>query len=474
MRYVSYTRLVPWEERDTVLTIGEQNAVIENFAKGKDWNVEKRYNDRKKQDDGEGLRQLINDGMARQYDGVVVAAFPYFGPDPATARQTAFEVLYAAGIHFAVAEDGFETAEHSREEVAAYFEQKRRDMHSKALTKWLDGLEVRKLPKWPPYGFIVSEDGLSYVKDEEVAGYLDEIFRRYLAGEKVISISRWLNENGILNRAAYKQKKKGREPEGNSGWNPSKVMDVLVCGMYAGKAERKYGGRIVKIPCEAYISEEEQAKIMARIDEERRVFQRKTSDRENPFIYQIFSEASGESMVLRREEGFIDKAFYGSSKELRIAHSIPFETVTDQAREQLMEEKQRAEIAAQKIKEGKAEDSFQQEKARLSVRMKEALEEMKPLLADGLHSAALASLDAEVTEITDELKRMEMVFSLKNPWVTLFLDTEIPEPLSRAAFQKLAERVTVSADYSSVKVDFKAQDAKRYLPQEWWEGKEMD
>ena len=79
MRYVSYTRSLSWfplrdnEER----VIGVQNEHIRAYGKKNKFTIRKTYSDRKNNpSEGKGFIELIEDGMKREFDCVVVDS-PY-------------------------------------------------------------------------------------------------------------------------------------------------------------------------------------------------------------------------------------------------------------------------------------------------------------------------------------------------------------------------------------------------------------
>lgn len=82
------------------------------------------------------------------------------------------------------------------------------------------------------------------------------------------------------------------------------------------------------------------------------------------------------------------------------------------------------------------------------------------------HWAELERCEQRFQEIMAAVDKARLALSLKNLWLMLFRDAEIPETLARKDVKTWISAVTVK-DYQKVTVTFQKQDWKELLPQEW-------
>ena len=124
MKWVSYTRSISSRigEENPSNTIAEQNERIAWYLKKLGCNVSEKYSDRKRTAEAtEGFDKLVQDGMARKFDAVVVDSIFRCGRTLPFAIEALQRTFYPLGIQFAVVEDDFCSADKTAEEVAEYF-----------------------------------------------------------------------------------------------------------------------------------------------------------------------------------------------------------------------------------------------------------------------------------------------------------------------------------------------------------------
>lgn len=124
MKWVSYTRSISSRigEENPSNTIAEQNERIARYLKKLGCNVSEKYSDRKRIAEAtEGFDKLVQDGMARKFDAVVVDSIFRCGRTLPFAIEALQRTFYPLGIQFAVVEDDFCSADKTAEEVAEYF-----------------------------------------------------------------------------------------------------------------------------------------------------------------------------------------------------------------------------------------------------------------------------------------------------------------------------------------------------------------
>lgn len=114
MKWVSYTRSISSRigEENPSNTIAEQNERIARYLKKLGCNVSEKYSDRKRTAEAtEGFDKLVQDGMARKFDAVVVDSIFRCGRTLPFAIEALQRTFYPLGIQFAVVEDDFCSAE---------------------------------------------------------------------------------------------------------------------------------------------------------------------------------------------------------------------------------------------------------------------------------------------------------------------------------------------------------------------------
>ena len=130
MRLVSYTRILPFHPDVTPAPIVEQNEHIAKYAKRLGTRVLKQYSDRKNDPKADtAFMQLLEDGIHRRFDTVIVDSVFYAGRCLGQAREILLLTFFPAGIHFIVVEDEFSSFGKTKEEVAKYFW--RKDVYNK-------------------------------------------------------------------------------------------------------------------------------------------------------------------------------------------------------------------------------------------------------------------------------------------------------------------------------------------------------
>ena len=133
MRIVSYTRTTSSYPGAEIPSdpITRQNRVIKEYASDHGWTISGRYSDRKKDAQAnEAFEQLLQDGLQRKFDAVIVDSVYHAGKDLWRAKEVLLQTFHFAGISFVVVEDDFISIGKTNEEAEAYFEKKKRDRNS--------------------------------------------------------------------------------------------------------------------------------------------------------------------------------------------------------------------------------------------------------------------------------------------------------------------------------------------------------
>ena len=292
MKCVSYTRTMPWKNHTGELTIADQNQrIAEYLAEHKEFDLQKKYSDRKGAENASAaFDKMIDDGVGRKFDCIIVASMYYCGPGFPAARQSIKETLYETGVDLIVLEEGLDTRTASRKEVEDYFEEKRCEMHAEIMFAWRkkQGAGFR-LTNSVPYGYIRRNGESNMVKDEEVAPYLSEAFSRYASGQKMGDIAKWLNEQNVEPPMRHKKRIQGKPYEGESDlWTSDNLRGLFRNPTYTG-ATANGSRQIIAENChEPYMTKEQFYALPCNMQQsENKISTRKKYKKPNPLAKRI-------------------------------------------------------------------------------------------------------------------------------------------------------------------------------------------
>ena len=264
MRVVSYTRAISYRLKDENPSniIGLQNEHIQQYIKEKGWKLAAKYSDRKfSSEEMTAFNQMLEAGLAREFDCVVMDSIFRFGHNLTDAVSVLRETFYPIGIHFVVVQDDFSSFGKSVSAITDYFKQKRMAILGNASwTRWRalekEGIMVKSHLS---YGYLLSEDRRSMIIDESVAPIIRNIFQWFLSGMNYQTIADRLNAEGVISPQKHMTKVYGREPNFivDSIWRGSSIHKLLEKPIYMGKAVRKIGGVDTVIEVPPIVSEEE-------------------------------------------------------------------------------------------------------------------------------------------------------------------------------------------------------------------------
>ncbi len=182
---------------------------------------------------------MVQDGMARKFDAVVVDSIFRCGRTLPFAIETLQRTFYPLGIQFAVVEDDFCSADKTTEEVAEYFNGKTIDkIRSEFITNRQNHFEGGTLThRQAKYGYALSEDRRSLVLNPESAQVVKLIFQMYLEDMKIQEIARALDAQGVPSPQVQMAQKKrlGVKTE----WPVSTIRAILQNPLYIGKCTLK-------------------------------------------------------------------------------------------------------------------------------------------------------------------------------------------------------------------------------------------
>ena len=201
-----------------------------------DVSVSEKYSDRKRTAEAaEGFDRLVQDGMARKFDAVVVDSIFRCGRTLPFAIEALQRTFYPLGIQFAVVEDDFCSADKTAEEVAEYFNGKAIDkIRSEFITNRQNHFEEGTLThRQAKYGYSLSEDRRNLVLNPESAQVVKLIFQMYLEDMKIPEIARALDAQGVPSPQIQMAKKK--RSRAKIKWPDSTIRSILKNPLYIGK-----------------------------------------------------------------------------------------------------------------------------------------------------------------------------------------------------------------------------------------------
>ena len=496
MRCVSYTRTTSCcaTEEKTENVIGIQNKQIQSFLKERGWKLEEKYSDRKNDKDADaGFQKLRADGMSRKFDMVVVGSIFRCGRSVSFAEDLLLKTFYPAGIHFAVAEDGFCSLDHTSEEVKDYMQGKRYEANVSAMRKAVRVQEKMGLLDVhdEKYGYLLKDDFSGFDVDEEVAPIIQEIF--WLLGQNMTmqAVADLMNERGVECPAVHLERvgRKNFHANGRK-WVLGSVQRILQNTSYIGYWTKMVGGQpeTIEVPqiVDKTVFELANKNVTSRGGHRDRGIRS-----ENAFIKQIFDKETGDVLICRRytEDGdyqMFHRNWFAMSTGIRY-ESVMQETVSAIRREseqageasRLMdteivqnEKKRRMKLLAEQGRKLFGETSYYQRK-RLEIYQRyrdgECSEmKMKAALSD--LEKKLTILDGQYDDLMKKVEDTKQAYSLRNPWIMLYDSIAIPSQLSKTEIRKWVDRILIE-DFQKVEVLLLRQEWKAYFPPEWFEGR---
>ena len=488
---VSYTRSVSncfaIESPKNALSI--QNETIQRFLKERGWKLSAKYSDRKlEREDETAFLQMKQDGMDRKFECIVFASLFYCGKTLTSATDLLGHVFYPAGIHFAVAEDGFCSADVTADEVDAYIKKIRHEYRARNSSR--NTAKYNPKTAYKKYGYVrVSEEELEI--DPEPAKIIREIFQLSRDGKSMKEIADLLNERGVETCMAYRQRKTGLDYKFGNG---SAVSTILKSRIYYGEWIRTIRGKKITYSCPPIIDREMfQATREAILDRDnakgrrqeykgRTLFSKKIVDEETDWPLHVYTLPKDGSKVYRF--AYPAPVFRAYKTMYRAC-----EPVEQEVRRLLLLEGQKVKRAVEMLSgvDGQRAmqlriEPIQKEAKQLFLQMAELEEGMVPL-ETALNSGALnetdyesrslsilseiAEADQHIQAYIDQIGEIETAFSLKNPWIRHYMNMEKIEELNYANVKKYVGKVKLHRFEEIIFVPYHEEWFQK-LPSEWF------
>lgn len=414
--------------------ITQQSERIKDYAKRRGWRIAAWYCDRKQNsEECTAFDQMVEDGIQRKFDMVVVDSVYSVGRDLWSAREVLLQTFHYAGISFAVVEDDFVSEGRSISEVEAYFQNASKELKKAILRK--RNMESNQCICWNDikYGYRLSDHG-EMVIDNQTAPIVQDIFQMRLSGMSVSEIAAILNQKGIPVPRA--------KTNPDAKWAQSTIRKILQNSAYAGHWIKTVQGNPVLFENEAIISEEDYAKVQKMSTPV--VRKAGSSSERNLFASLVVDEVSGET--LRLKKSYSGERFFSYEKSRTDGQKlqIPYENVEKAVLDALEKECQIAQHMEQILPEG-MELRKQEMLAQIREDMRSLFEETAEAMK--YEGGTECALQAEplFQKYMDTVQKVEVAFSHKNPWIKLYSGLKIQSLDSNASFRHCIEKIIVGS-----------------------------
>ena len=458
--------------------IGLQNEAITEYLKKKGWKLAGKYTDRKHdREDETSFLKMKQDGIDRKFECVVFYSLFYCGKKFTSATDLLCHVFYPAGIHFAVAEDDFCSAEVTPEEVDAYISKVRHEYRAVNSSR----IATRFNPKtiYKRYGFIrVGEEELEI--DPESAAVVRDIFQMSYDGKPMKEIADLLNENGVESCMAYRRRKTGMEyKHGRKGWNASAVSGILENRIYMGEWKRIIRGEEILISCPPIVSPEMFSKTRRKILDRdyskgarqsnpgRSLFTRKIVDQETSWPLGVYVLSKDKSRIFRFR---YPSPAHNSYESLY----LPCKEVEQEVGKLLLTEKRKADRAMNMLSTPEMKAAKERriaplrEQANTVFQKMIELENLSSALSNPEQTASeMSILDNELQGCMDAMNEIIVAFSEKNPWLKLYQKMELGEEVTAPIVKKYVCMVKIYR-FETVNLTPYHEEWFLRLPQEWF------
>lgn len=493
MRCVSYTRTVSCLRENEIPNniISQQNHRIQNFIKKKNWELVRKYSDRKRDEfEEEAFLQMKQDAIGREFDCVVMDSLFRCGRNTNVAAELFRSMFIPAGIFFAVVEDDFCSNEVSSDEAIEYLEEKVKEYRSYTVN--VDMRKYTETKQYPKYGYRYKDTGMELVIDPEAAKNVQMIFQLVSEGNSFKDTAEIMTKTGIMSSGKYIDKLWGRtvvNPE--EPWKRDQIKRIIYNRLYLGEWTRTINGEKQVVSCPAIIEEELFQKVNNRRDVKSNNLGKTPM---NPFSKFIFDKGTGIPLKLCTQERLQIRVFrrsYASKENIKYEKgNISYDEVYDSVYKLLLREKMVAEkiVRVMETDEWRYEKEKQLQKvqalAQIVFRRMTERENKNFLLYQDMKVGVISEdeyekrkrqnvhafeLDDEVLQqYLKQISEIETCFSSANPWLCLFKEMEIPVELKREHIKKWVERIE-TVRYEYVEIRFKHWEWKERFPRQWME-----
>lgn len=490
MQIVSYTRTTscfPGAEIPANV-ITAQNERIRAYAEKHGWKIAGKYSDRKKdQSENTSFEQLLQDGIQRKFDAVIVDSLFRAGKDLWSAREVFLQTFHFAGIWFIVVEDDFISAGKSNEEAEAYFDKKYGMLRRENIRHRVNQRNRNGILSWNDvkYGYRLTED-YQLVVDEDTAPVVKRMFDLCAGGMSPGQIAELFTTEKIpIPLVSRGMNVRIDDPY---RWDRLKVRRLLDKTVYVGHWSKVVQGKVMEFTNEPIVEEAVFQKVqdyLASI-----ATHAKPPRQKHQYAGLICDKELGFCIRLRKTRSGVPYFAFASTPKGYMGNTqLLLSDLESDLRCALNREKERAEQISVRIREEAADkkkvifsqmqDAFQKRAYMLAERQQSRMDTYRQYESGEISKADMEQEEAQYQNIVssmetafqgyfDKKERIETAMSKNNPWLQLFLSWDSGLPFEREVLQKYVYRITL--DHMQVAaVEFPYAGWYMELPEDWRE-----
>lgn len=488
MRIVSYTRTTscfPGEEIPANV-ITAQNERIRKYVEKHGWKIAGKYSDRKKdQSENTSFERLLQDGVQRKFDAVIVDSIFRAGKDLWSAREVLLQTFHFAGIWFIVVEDDFISVGKSNEEAEAYFNQKYSVMRKENIRYRVNQRNRNGILSWNDvkYGYRLTED-FQLAVDEDTAPVVKRMFELCAGGMTPKEIAALFTKEEIpIPLVSRGMNVKIDHPY---QWNRLKVRRLLDKTVYIGHWSKVVQGEVMNFTNEPIVEEDVFQKVqdyLASI-----ATHAKPPRQKHPYTGLVCDKDFGFCLRLRKtRSGVLYFAFASVPPHYEGNTQLLLSDLETQLRSAMSREKEKAERIVVRIREegtekkrdilSQMQDAFKNSAKMLAERQKSRMEtyrsyslgkisELDMKKEEERYQNTVSSLENIFQEYFTRRERIETAINENNPWLQLFLTWDPAQILDRETLLKYISRITL--DHMQIAtIEFTHTEWYMELPDDW-------
>lgn len=486
MRLVSYTRTTSCLAGSVTSAqeITEQNERIKAYAKAHGWHIAKTYSDRKNDPKANsGFDQLLEDGVSRAFDAVIVDSIYHAGCDFPTGRQVLLQTFHYAGIGFIVVEDDYNSIGKSNREAEAYFERKDSQRESATVRTFRTACyQSGKLQRTDLiYGYDLSEDQTA-IPNPKIAPIIRRIYRLFDKGVSKREIAEQLTKEKVLSPTAVRRRH--MTLENPYQWNSAHINYILSQPMYGGHWTKEAYGKAWEMKCPPIVPKALYNRVQTRFETQKD--HPKTP--QHPYVGIIEEEGNPDQVFYLRKRPNKPERFFsyelafsslrldlkeveGRLKELLSAEKTKAERLLNRIWEDGEEAKARMKDALRQELQDAADTIAASEKTKMAAYRRYKAGELSKEEWDAINNEArdfVIRMEPIFLSCKDRVQEIEMVISEKNPWIQDRLAWEADAVLDRKTLHRFVRKIIIrQMELQSITLTNEEWYMK--LPQEWRE-----
>lgn len=490
MRIVSYTRTTscfPGEEIPANV-ITAQNERIRGYVEKHGWKIAGKYSDRKKdQSENASFERLLQDGIQRKFDAVIVDSIFRAGKDLWSAREVLLQTFHFAGIWFIVVEDNFISAGKSNEEAEKYFDQKYSVLRRENIRHRVNQRNRNGILSWNDvkYGYRLTED-YQLVIDKDTAPVVKRMFELCASGMTPKQIAELFTKEEIpVPLVSRGMNVKIDHPY---RWDRLKVRRLLDKTVYIGRWSKIVQGEVMEFTNEPIVEEDVFWKVqdyLASI-----ATHAKPPREKHPYTGLVCDKDFGFCLRLRKtRSGVLYFAFATVPQNYEGNTQLLLSDLESELRSALNREKERAEQIEMLIREEGTEkknaivrqmqETFKSRAQLLAERQQSRMDKYRCYRAGKIseqdiqmeeerYQNTVSSLENVFQGYFAKKERIETAISENNPWLQLFRAWDPARILDREILLKYISRITL--DHMQIAaIEFVHAEWYMELPDDWRE-----